>query len=149
MGYFGKKGASRPNFLGQVHADLVPQVPTRYEISVWDPHPTVEKFSALVFDEVIWGKQTLYDNVCERSHTNCQLVRLPGRPKGKGQSDFSDWPLFMPATTYAPTHLARAVPSALRGLTSVFVAAKGLGNNPNISCVETTALLRQKKGPLP
>ena len=24
--------------------------------------------------------------------------------KGKGQSDFSDWPLFMPATTYAPTH---------------------------------------------
>jgi hypothetical protein len=37
--------------------------------------------------------------------------------KGKGQSDFSDWPLFMPATTYAPTHLARAVPSALRGLT--------------------------------
>ena len=25
----------------------------------------------------------------------------------------------MPATTYAPTHLARAVPSALRGLTSV------------------------------
>jgi hypothetical protein len=24
----------------------------------------------------------------------------------------------MPATTYAPTHLARAVPSALRGLTS-------------------------------
>ena len=31
--------------------------------------------------------------------------------KGKGQSDFLDWPLFMPATTYAPTHtLARAVP---------------------------------------
>jgi hypothetical protein len=24
--------------------------------------------------------------------------------KGKGQSDFSDWPLFMPATTYSPTH---------------------------------------------
>jgi hypothetical protein len=26
------------------------------------------------------------------------------RAKGKGQSDFSDWPLFMPATTYSPTH---------------------------------------------
>jgi hypothetical protein len=24
--------------------------------------------------------------------------------KGKGQSDFSDWPLLMPATTYSPTH---------------------------------------------
>ena len=39
----------------------------------------------------------------------------PFSKKGKGQSDFSDWPLLMPATTYAPTHLARAVPSALRG----------------------------------
>ena len=27
-----------------------------------------------------------------------------GTRKGKGQSDFSDWPLFMPATTYSPTH---------------------------------------------
>ena len=27
-----------------------------------------------------------------------------GAIKGKGQSDFSDWPLFMPATTYSPTH---------------------------------------------
>ena len=26
------------------------------------------------------------------------------RKKGKGQSDFSDWPLLMPATTYSPTH---------------------------------------------
>src|SRR5207237_638009 len=24
--------------------------------------------------------------------------------KGKGQSDFSDWPLLLPATTYSPTH---------------------------------------------
>ena len=31
----------------------------------------------------------------------------------------------MPATTYAPTHLARAVPSALRGLTSVFGMGTG------------------------
>jgi len=44
-------------------------------------------------------------------------ARATFKPKGKGQSDFSDWPLLMPATTYAPTHLARAVPSALRGLT--------------------------------
>jgi hypothetical protein len=50
--------------------------------------------------------------------------------KGKGQSDFSDWPLFMPATTYAPTHLARAVPSALRGLTSVF--GMGTGGSPAV-----------------
>gem|GEM_PF-5425196 len=26
------------------------------------------------------------------------------KKKGKGQSDFSDWPLLMPATTYSPTH---------------------------------------------
>ncbi len=32
--------------------------------------------------------------------------------KGKGQSDFSDWPLFMPATTCAPTRVARAPPPA-------------------------------------
>jgi hypothetical protein len=51
-------------------------------------------------------------------------------PKGKGQSDFSDWPLLMPATTYAPTHLARAVPSALRGLTSVF--GMGTGGSPAV-----------------
>jgi hypothetical protein len=50
--------------------------------------------------------------------------------KGKGQSDFSDWPLFMPAMTYAPTHLARAVPSALRGLTSVF--GMGTGGSPAV-----------------
>ena len=30
------------------------------------------------------------------------LVQYTG--KGKGQSCFHDWPLFMPATTYAPTH---------------------------------------------
>ena len=54
MGYFGKKGASRPNFSGEVHADLVPSIPTKYEVTVWDPHPAVKKFSSLVFDEVIW-----------------------------------------------------------------------------------------------
>jgi hypothetical protein len=36
----------------------------------------------------------------------------------------------MPATTYAPTHLARAVPSALRGLTSVF--GMGTGGSPAV-----------------
>src|ERR1700678_4201115 len=57
-----------------------------------------------------WGCQK--DRAC--------VVDNESNSKGKGQSDFSDWPLFMPATTYAPIHLARAVPSALRGLTSVF-----------------------------
>jgi hypothetical protein len=56
--------------------------------------------------------------------------RKQSSKKGKGQSDFSDWPLFMPATTYAPTHLARAVPSALRGLTSVF--GMGTGGSPAV-----------------
>jgi hypothetical protein len=50
--------------------------------------------------------------------------------KGKGQSCFHDWPLFMPATTYSPTHLARAVQSALRGLTSVF--EMGTGGSPAV-----------------
>ena len=58
MGYFGGKGASRPNFSGEVHADLVPNVPTKYEVSVYDPHPAVKKFSSLVFDEVIWEKKS-------------------------------------------------------------------------------------------
>ncbi len=50
--------------------------------------------------------------------------------KGKGRRDFSRRPLFMPATTYAPTHLARAVPSAQRGLTSVF--GMGTGGSPAV-----------------
>ena len=54
MGYFGKKGASRPNFSGEAHADLVPGIPTKYEVAVWDPHTGVKKFSALVFEEIIW-----------------------------------------------------------------------------------------------
>src|SRR5581483_9974412 len=48
------------------------------------------------------------------------------RAKGKGRSCFHDRPLFMPATTYSPTHLARAVQSALRGLTSVFGMGTGV-----------------------
>src|SRR6266567_4836788 len=36
----------------------------------------------------------------------------------------------MPAMTYSPTHLARAVPSALRGLTSVF--GMGTGGTPAV-----------------
>ena len=36
----------------------------------------------------------------------------------------------MPATTYSPTHLARAVQSALRGLTSVF--GMGTGGTPAV-----------------
>jgi hypothetical protein len=66
--------------------------------------------------------------MCERPFVITRKRTL--LPKGKGQSDFSDWPLFMPATTYAPTHLARAVPSALRGLTSVF--GMGTGGSPAV-----------------
>src|SRR6204780_1809341 len=64
-------------------------------------------------------------------HWALHIARCTSRDeKGKGQSDFSDWPLLMPATTYAPTHLARAVPSALRGLTSVF--GMGTGGSPAV-----------------
>src|SRR5580698_896687 len=63
-------------------------------------------------------------------HRTFGLASVAQNPKGKGQSDFSDWPLLMPATTYAPTHLARAVPSALRGLTSVF--GMGTGGSPAV-----------------
>ena len=58
-----------------------------------------------------------------------QSRRRP-REEGKGHLISLDWPLFMPATTYAPTHLARAVPSALRGLTSVF--GMGTGGSPAV-----------------
>ena len=61
------------------------------------------------------------------SHTG---IRGRGRPRYIYRSTFSAKEkanlisqtglYLMPATTYAPTHLARAVPSALRGLTSVF-----------------------------
>jgi len=46
------------------------------------------------------------------------------KTKGKGQSDSSDWPLFMPVTTYASTHLARAVPAALAGFRAAEVMAE-------------------------
>jgi hypothetical protein len=62
--------------------------------------------------------------------THGKITAAEPTAKGKGQSDFSDWPLLMPATTYAPTHLARAVPSALRGLTSVF--GMGTGGSPAV-----------------
>src|SRR6202050_5200324 len=64
------------------------------------------------------------------SHRTFRLACVVARPKGKGQSCFHDRPLLMPATTYAPTHLARAVPSALRGLTSVF--GMGTGGSPAV-----------------
>jgi hypothetical protein len=50
--------------------------------------------------------------------------------KGKGQSDFSDWPLFN-AGNYLLSHtLSRAVQSAQRGLTSVF--GMGTGGSPAV-----------------
>ena len=64
---------------------------------------------------------------CPRHTFNQSPTKLQ---KGKGQSCFHDWPLFMPATTYSPTHLARAVQSALRGLTSVF--GMGTGGSPAV-----------------
>ena len=32
------------------------------------------------------------------------VCRLLGESKGKGHRAFATWPLFMPATTYSPTH---------------------------------------------
>src|SRR6266849_5380631 len=32
-----------------------------------------------------------------------ECPRHTQKPKGKGHQDFSQWPLFMPATTYSPT----------------------------------------------
>jgi hypothetical protein len=52
------------------------------------------------------------------------------RTQGKGQSDFSDWPLFN-AGNYLLSHtLSRAVQSAQRGLTSVF--GMGTGGSPAV-----------------
>src|ERR1700690_3731012 len=57
-----------------------------------------------------------------------------GRPRhtgnGKGHRDFSQWPLFN-AGNYLLSHtLSRAVPSAQRGLTSVF--GMGTGGTPAV-----------------
>jgi hypothetical protein len=38
----------------------------------------------------------------------------PKSKKGKGQSDFSDWPLFMPATTGVYPELAEGLPHTWR-----------------------------------
>jgi hypothetical protein len=50
--------------------------------------------------------------------------------KGKGQSDFSDWPLFNAGNDLLSHTLSRAVQSALRGLTSVF--GMGTGGTPAV-----------------
>ena len=51
------------------------------------------------------------------SGQECPLHTDTNQAKGKGQSDFSDWPLFN-AGDYLLSHtLSRAVPSAQRGLT--------------------------------
>src|SRR5208283_394221 len=50
--------------------------------------------------------------------------------KGKGQSDFSDWPLFNAGNDLRSHTLSRAVPSAQRGLTSVF--GMGTGGSPAV-----------------
>src|SRR5438270_8995376 len=63
--------------------------------------------------------------------------------KGKGRRDFSQRPLFMPATTYSPTHLARAVQSALRGLTSVF--GMGTGGSPAVRSPTTRSRAARAK----
>ena len=62
-------------------------------------------------------------------------IRGRGRPrhtiaKGKGQSDFSDWPLFNAGNDLLSHTLSRAVQSALRGLTSVF--GMGTGGTPAV-----------------
>ena len=59
----------------------------------------------------------------------------PLRTKGKGQSDFSDWPLFN-AGNYLLSHtLSRAVPSAQQDLTSV-------QERPSIECFRRAATNR-------
>src|ERR1700685_4454773 len=50
--------------------------------------------------------------------------------KGKGQSCFHDWPLFNAGNDLRSHTLSRAVPSALRGLTSVF--GMGTGGTPAV-----------------
>jgi len=89
--------------------------------------------------------------IARATKRNCPMVRQdkggPGRDRGRSHRTFglvsarpdqkekanliSQTGLYlMPATTYAPTHLARAVPSALRGLTSVF--GMGTGGSPAV-----------------
>src|SRR6266550_2689356 len=51
-------------------------------------------------------------------------------PKGKGHADFSAWPLFNAGNDLRSHTLSRAVPSALRGLTSVF--GMGTGGTPAV-----------------
>jgi hypothetical protein len=48
------------------------------------------------------------------------------------------------ATSYSPTHLARAVPSGLRGLTSVF--GMGTGGTPSLESPKIDATRRKQDG---
>ena len=60
-------------------------------------------------------------------------TRVPAphlNPKGKGQSCSHDWPLFYAGNDLLSHTLSRAVPSALRGLTSVF--GMGTGGSPAV-----------------
>jgi hypothetical protein len=58
-------------------------------------------------------------------------ISVKNFPKiGKGQSDFSDWPLFNAGNDLLSHTLSRAVTSAQRGLTSVF--GMGTGGTPAV-----------------
>jgi hypothetical protein len=61
--------------------------------------------------------------------------------KGKGQSDSSDWPLFNAGNDLRSHTLSRAVPSALRGLTSVF--GMGTGGTPAVRSPTSLAVSDQ------
>src|SRR5215207_7413477 len=49
-------------------------------------------------------------------------------PRDDSRGPFSE--NYFPAATYSPTHWARAVPSALRGLTAVFGMGTGVSPSP-------------------
>src|ERR1700691_1223359 len=88
-----------------------------------------------VFGDLKRASDEKMDRVEDQDQSQNQRQRtgvsaLHEHKSGKGQSDFSDWPLFN-AGNYLLSHtLSRAVPSAQRGLTSVF--GMGTGGTPAV-----------------
>ncbi len=94
------------------------------KIGVW------ASLGGLVLGVVCRGRTRIFSTLSSLIMVVTYLVLFTIRRSGKGQSDFSDWPLFY-AGNYLLSHtLSRAVPSAQRGLTSVF--GMGTGGTPAV-----------------
>jgi hypothetical protein len=75
----------------------------------------------------------------ERKRGRRNLLLSSTAVKGKGQSDFPDWPLLMPATNQSSSSPCQRTPhtwraSALQGLTRGTLCVSGLGATTTVQC---------------